>query len=107
MGQLGQLYLKANDKTDIFLVADVFANESYPSDETLMGISTDELDSSPEWISGRIQKKIPVDVDGDTAVIECIYKATEKADFELTVYLEYEEVEEVVIDRVIVNDNDV
>ena len=99
MGQLGQLSFKANDKTDIFLVVDVYSPGIFPDDVDMMGISIDELDSSPEWITGLIQKKIPVDVDGDTSVIECIYKARDLQNFELVICLEYEEVEEVAIER--------
>lgn len=94
MAYLGTLSFQANDNTDVFLVADVVTSQFYPTDNILMGYAIDELEALPEWVSGKLPKKTSVTVDGDTSVLYCTYKASVPIDFEITVYLEYEQIEE-------------
>jgi hypothetical protein len=93
MGYIGTLSFQANDNTDVFLVADVLSSEFDPVEPDLIQYETEDLDSGPEWVSGRIQSKTPVTVEGDTTVLTCVFKSVAPIDINLTIYLEYEEIE--------------
>ena len=93
MKYIGTLSFQANDNTDVFLVADVVSNGFDPLELDQLQYETEDLDSGPEWVTGRIQNKIPVTVDGDTSVLQCVFKAIAPLDFTMTIYLEYEEIE--------------
>jgi hypothetical protein len=94
MGWLGTLSFQANDNTDVFLTAEVAIMESISPDEALLGINTDDLDTMPEFITGRVPKATPVRVDGDTTSLHCLFRAQQAQSFTLTMYVEYEETEE-------------
>jgi hypothetical protein len=96
MGYLGSLSFQANDNTDLFFVADIVTSQFDQTDEELLAHSIDDLEGDPDWVTGILPKKTPVTVDGDTSTISCVYKATELNEFVITIYIEYEEVEQLV-----------
>ncbi|HSZ72472.1 MAG TPA: hypothetical protein VK750_07325 [Cytophagaceae bacterium] len=93
MGYIGTLSFQANDNTDVFLVTDITSSGFDLVETDLIQYETEDLDSGPEWVSGRIQSKIPVTVEGDTSVLTCVFKTISPTDFNMTIYLEYEETE--------------
>lgn len=94
MSQLGTLSFQSNDNSDVFLASDVLTSELYPTDSELLDYSSDDLSDQPVFITGGMVKQIPVCVDGDSTIVYCTYKAIILTSFQITVYLEYQEVEQ-------------
>jgi hypothetical protein len=95
MGYSGTVRFQSNDCKDIFHVADVFEGGVEMPDTEFMGV--EEFDNTLEWVTGNIARMVPVIIDGDTTVIHGWFRG-ENYDqaFTLTVYVEYEEAEELV-----------
>lgn len=93
--RIGSINFQALERADVFLTAEVLPTE-YPSlDEEFVGMEHDELEIDGPWVTGLYNQKHLVNVEGDTRNLFCTYRADEARDFIMTVYLEYEEVEEV------------
>lgn len=94
-GRIGTVYFKAFDRSDVFLVTEVLPIEYPELDEALGGFTADDLEIDGDWVTGRTFAKTNVEVEGDTRNIQCVYRAEEGRSYTMTIYLEYEEVEEV------------
>ena len=105
---LGNISFQANDKMDVFHVAQVMNEGIEPSDNTLLQIEDSQFDSDKAWVTGNVPKIKPVHVEGDTSIINAWFKGETYQDpFVITVYVECEtaeELEEVTADEVIEQD---
>lgn len=98
----GKVSFQSNDRSDVFLVLEVWENGVEASDEMRIGISDPQFESNHGWVNGKVPQMNPVDVSGDTTVIHAWFTAeTLEQQFYLTVYVECEmaeELEEVVLE---------
>lgn len=105
---LGNISFQANDKMDVFHVAQVVNEGIEPSDNTLLQIEDSQFDSDKAWVTGNVPKIKPVHVEGDTSIINAWFKGETYQDpFVITVYVECEtaeELEEVTADEEIEQD---
>lgn len=105
---LGNISFQANDKMDVFHVAQVMNEGIEPSDNTLLQIEDSQFDSDKAWVTGNVPKIKPVHIEGDTSIINAWFKGeTYENPFVITVYVECEtaeELEEVTADEVIEQD---
>ncbi|QLH33785.1 MAG: hypothetical protein HWD62_16460 [Cyclobacteriaceae bacterium] len=105
---LGNISFQANDKMDVFHVAQVVNEGIEPSDNTLLQIEDSQFDSDKAWVTGNVPKLKPVHVEGDTSIINAWFKGETYQDpFVITVYVECEtaeELEEVIADEEIEQD---
>jgi hypothetical protein len=105
---LGNISFQANDKMDVFHVAQVMNEGIEPSDNTLLQIEYSQFDSDKAWVTGNVPKLKPVHVEGDTSIINAWFKGeTYENPFVITVYVECEtaeELEEVTADEEIEQD---
>lgn len=105
---LGNISFQANDKMDVFHVAQVVNEGIEPSDNTLLQIEDSQFDSDKAWVTGNVPKIKPVHVEGDTSIINAWFKGETYQDpFVITIYVECEtaeELEEVTADEVIEQD---
>jgi hypothetical protein len=105
---LGNISFQANDKMDVFHVAQVVNEGIEPSDNALLQIEESQFDSDKAWVTGNVPKMKPVHVEGDTSIINAWFKGESYQDpFVITVYVECEtaeELEEVTADEVIEQD---
>ncbi len=62
---LGNISFQANDKMDVFHVAQVVNEGIEPSDNTLLQIEDSQFDSDKAWVTGNVPKIKPVHVEGD------------------------------------------
>jgi hypothetical protein len=91
----GTITFQANDKVDVFHIAEILENGIEASDETLLNVEDSDFESNKAWVSGRVPKMKPVNVDGDTTIINAWFKAESfDTPFVLRVYVECEMVEE-------------
>jgi hypothetical protein len=106
----GTVSFQANDKMDVFYVAQVMNEEGIePSDEHLaFRVEDSQFDSDKAWVTGNVPKIKPVHVEGDTSIINAWFKGETYQDpFVITVYVECEtaeELEEVTADEEIEQD---
>ena len=105
---LGNISFQANDKMDVFHVAQVVNEGIEPSDNTLLQIEDSQFDSDKAWVTGNVPKIKPVHIEGDTSIINAWFKGETYQDpFVITVYVECEtaeELEEVTADEEIEQD---
>jgi len=105
---LGNISFQANDKMDVFHIAQVMNEGIEPSDNTLLQIEDSQFDSDKAWVTGNVPKIKPVHVEGDTSIINAWFKGETYQDpFVITVYVECEtaeELEEVTADEEIEQD---
>lgn len=101
--RIGTVHFQALDRSDVFLVAEVLPTEYPELDEELTGMGYEELEIDGPWVTGLYNQKHPINVEGDTRNLFCTYRAEEPRDYIMTVYLEYEEVEEVTHDPILEN----
>ena len=105
---LGNISFQANDKMDVFHVAQVMDEGIEPSDNTLLQIEDSQFDSDKAWVTGNVPKIKPVHIEGDTSIINAWFKGETYQDpFVITVYVECEtaeELEEVTADEEIEQD---
>jgi hypothetical protein len=105
---LGNISFQANDKMDVFHVAQVVNEGIEPSENVLLQIEDSQFDSDKAWVTGNVPKMKPVHVEGDTSIINAWFKgATYQDPFVITVYVECEtaeELEEVTADEEIEQD---
>lgn len=105
---LGTISFQANDKMDVFHVAQVLEDGIELSDETLLKVEDTQFESDKAWITGNVPEIKPVHIEGDTSIINAWFKG-ESFDnsFVITVYIEcemVEELEEVIADEKIEED---
>lgn len=91
----GTISFQANDEMDVFYVARVEEEGIEISDETLIKVKDPQFDSDQAWVTGNVPKIKPVNVDGDTSIINAWFKGeTFDVPFVITIYVECETVEE-------------
>jgi hypothetical protein len=92
---LGTISFQANDKMDVFYVAQIFEDGLSASDETLFKVEDTQFESDKGWVTGNVPKIKAVHIEGDTSIINGWFKG-EFFDrwFVITVYVECEMVEE-------------
>jgi hypothetical protein len=96
----GTITFQANDNSDIFYKTEVMTDQIEESDEALMGIEDLQFASEVAAITGNGPKMKPVLIPGDTTVIHVWYQSRILvAPFAITVYIEYEEAEELIDSR--------
>ncbi|HQQ95764.1 MAG TPA: hypothetical protein PLX35_00810 [Cyclobacteriaceae bacterium] len=99
----GTVSFQANDKMDVFCVARVKEEGIEIPDEALIKVKDSQFDSDKAWVTGNVPKIKPVNVDGDTSIINAWFKGESfDVPFVITVYVECETVEElevVVVDE--------
>ena len=105
---LGNVSFQANDKMDVFHVAQVREDGIESSDEALFQIEDSQFDSDKAWVSGNVPKMKSVHIEGDTSIINAWFKGELfTTPFVITVYIECEmteELEEVIADEEIEQD---
>lgn len=94
--RLGQVFFQSNDMKDVFQVIELYERGDDTPDEELMGIIADlQFHNAYEYVTGRVPKMFPVEIEGDTVSIRAWFRGEYfDAAFYLTVYVEYEETEE-------------
>jgi hypothetical protein len=91
----GTVSFQANDKMDVFYVAQVQEEGIEFSDEALSKVEDSQFDSDKAWVTGNVPKIKPVHVEGDTSIINAWFKGeTYDNPFVITVYVECETAEE-------------
>lgn len=91
----GTISFQANDEMDVFCVARVEEEGIEISDEALIKVKDPQFDSDQAWVTGNVPKIKPVNVDGDTSIINAWFKGESfDVPFVITVYVECETVEE-------------
>jgi hypothetical protein len=92
---LGTISFQANDKMDVFHVAQVLEDGIEASDETLLNVEDTQFDSDKAWVTGNVPRIEPVHIEGDTSIINAWFKGESfEKSFVITVYIECEMVEE-------------
>jgi hypothetical protein len=100
---LGNLSFQANDKMDVFHVAQVQEDGIESSDEALCLVEDSQFDGDKAWVTGNVPKMKPVCIEGDTSIINAWFKGVEYTNpFVITVYVECEMAEE--LEEVIAED---
>lgn len=104
----GTVNFQANDKMDVFYVANLQEEGIELSDEALIEVEDSQFDSDKAWVTGNVPMIKPVHVEGDTSIINAWFKGeTFDEPFIITVYVECEtaeELEKVVADEKIKQD---
>lgn len=91
----GTVSFQANDMMDVFYVARVEEEGIEISDEALIKVEDPQFDSDKAWVTGNVPRIKPVNVDGDTSIINAWFKGESfDVPFVITVYVECETVEE-------------
>jgi hypothetical protein len=92
---LGTITFQANDKMDVFHIAQVVEDGIEVSDETRLNLEDAQFDGDKAWVTGNVPRMKPVNIEGDTAIINAWFKG-ESFDkpFNVTVYVECEMAEE-------------
>lgn len=91
----GTISFQANDEMDVFCVARVEEEGIEISDEALIKVKDPQFDSDQAWVTGNVPKIKPVNVDGDTSIINAWFKGeTFDVPVVITIYVECETVEE-------------
>jgi len=100
---LGNISFQANDKMDVFHVEQVVEAGLEPAYGTLLQIEDSQFDSDKAWVTGYVPKINPVQIEGDTSIINAWFKGESYINpFVITVYVECEmaeELEEVIADE--------
>lgn len=99
MARIGTLTLQAMDDSDIFLKEDVYLDGLTDFGEAQCSIVPGEpgFEAGKAWETGSVPKMIPVLVEGDSSIILGWFKSDGFfPSYFLKVYIEYEEVEEMV-----------
>ncbi|MFZ6012306.1 MAG: hypothetical protein ACOYXT_18330 [Bacteroidota bacterium] len=91
----GTISFQANDRMDVFHVAQVFENGIEPSDEALFNVEDSQFGSDKVWVTGNVPKLRAINVEGDTTIVNGWFKGkTFDQPFTVRVYVECELVEE-------------
>ena len=91
----GTVSFQANDKMDVFYVARVEEEGIEFSSEAVIQVEDTQFESDKAWITGNVPRIKPLNVDGDTSIINAWFKSeTFDTPFVITVYLECETAEE-------------
>ena len=95
MAKLGTITFQAMDKCDVFLQADVYLDGLTSVEEMAASLVEPGFDTNKAWVTGNVPGVNPVDVEGDSSVIYAWYMGKSyPGPFKLRVYVEYEEVDE-------------
>jgi len=95
MDRIGTITFQSNESSDVFYVADVYEAGIEQTDENLIGIPPMQFEGVAAWVTGRVPKMTPVNIEGDTAVIHGWFKGgVSGMPYRLSIYIEYELVEE-------------
>jgi hypothetical protein len=95
MSRLGTITFQANDRTDVFLVADVLDDADFVTDESLLQVNDPEFEIKMVSMTGSIPKMVPVNIEGGNVILQTFFKGEEYVDpFIIRVYIELEEAEE-------------
>jgi hypothetical protein len=104
----GTVSFQANDKMDVFYVARLKEEGIESSDESIIQVEDSQFESDKAWVTGNVPKLKPVQIEGDTSIINAWFKGeTYENSFVITVYVECEtaeELEEVTADEEIEKD---
>lgn len=99
MDKIGTITFQSNESSDVFYVADIYEAGIEQTDENLIGVIAMQFEGVAAWITGRVPKMTPVNIEGDTAVIHGWFKGgVSGMPYRLTVYIEYELAEELLPD---------
>ena len=71
----GKVSFQSNDRSDIFLVLEVWENGVERSDEMRIGITDPQFESDHAWVSGKVPQMNQVNVSGDTTVVHAWFTA--------------------------------
>lgn len=98
MARIGVITLQALDATDVFFKEDVYRDGIPREEENRAELTEPGFDTERAWVNGSVPKVIPVEVSGDAAIIYGWFNGQFIAEypFTVTVYVEYEEVEELI-----------
>ena len=101
--RLGTISFQANDKADVFHVAQVFADGTESSDEVLLNVEDPQFDSDKAWVTGNVPEMRAVTIEGDTTNISAWFRgeAFDKP-YVIRIYVECElaeELEKVIADE--------
>lgn len=92
---IGTISFQANGKADVFYVAQVREEGIELSDEALLRVEDPQFDSDKAWVTGRVPRIKPVNIEGDTAVVHAWFKGeTFTGSMMITIYIECELAEE-------------
>jgi hypothetical protein len=109
MSRLGTITLQSLDDSDIFLKEDVFLDGEIDAGEMPCHIQDADpgFDSGQAWITGKVPAPIPVILEGDSTMIVGWFKSDGLyPSFYLRIYIEYEEVEEMITEKESERNND-
>jgi len=96
MQRLGLLSFQSNDRLDVFAVQEVWENGSEGLVEYVLNSEEPTLEAEKPWVMGHVPKIKPVNVDGDTTIVQALFKGENYSqDFYMTMYVECEMAEEV------------
>lgn len=99
MDKIGAITFQSNESSDVFYVADVYEAGMEQSDENLIGVIPMQFEGVAAWVTGRVPKMTPVNIEGDTAVIHGWFKGgVSDMPYRLAIYVEYELAEELLPD---------
>ena len=99
--RLGLVSFQANDKSDVFHVAEVCDTGVQITDETVLGIDEPLPELDHAWVSGNVPRFHPVDIAGDNMIMRAWLKGENyQVPFTLKVYIEYQEAEELIVEEV-------
>lgn len=100
---LGTISFQANDKMDVFHVAQIIEDGIENSFEALIQVEDAQFDSDKAWVTGHVPRIKAVHIDGDTSIINAWFKGGAFVNpFVITVYVQCEmaeELEEVTADE--------
>ena len=97
MDKIGTITFQSNESSDVFYVADVYEAGIEETDENVIGIVPMQFEGVAAWVTGRVPKMKPVNVEGDTTILHGWFKGgVSGMPYRLTIYVEYELTEELI-----------
>jgi hypothetical protein len=102
MSRLGTITLQSQDGSDIFVKEDVFLDGEIDAGELPCHVQGADpgFESGQAWLTGKVPAPIPIIVEGDSTMITGWFKSDGLyPPFYLRIYIEYEEVEEMVTEK--------
>jgi hypothetical protein len=97
MERLGLVSFQANDKTDVFHIAEIGENGVALSDEAMAGVADPQFESDAAWVTGKVPQFKAVNIEGDNVFVKAWLKGEKFTQpYTIRIYLEYEEAEELI-----------
>ena len=94
MGRVGKVSFHVQNQSDLFLELEVYPGGEEESSEQSFMVVEPGFEQFFQFLSGRRPEFIQTDIDGDSSVINGIFRGENfTAPFTLYLYVEYEEVE--------------